>query len=235
MKEDSCLPIRGHGSPKHVIKVDLHLLVCDCSSLQHVRLTLARQTHLSMSDLPQHVTHLSTSLTSVCCLSTSLTSAHQTYLGMSDSPQRISFTSACQTHLCSMSDSPPQHVRLTSAAHQTHLSTSDSPQHITHLSTPDLPQHITHLSTSDLPQYVRLTSVHHSPQYTTHLSMSDSPQHVRLTSAHQTHTSARQDSPQHVMKGDLPAGVQLLNLIAHVLEEQAALLGVHLQASLQQA
>ena len=37
------------------------------------------------------------------------------------------------------------------------------------------------------------------------------------------------------MKGDLPAGVQLLNLIAHVLEEQAALLGVHLQASLQQA
>ena len=37
------------------------------------------------------------------------------------------------------------------------------------------------------------------------------------------------------MKGDLPAGVQLLNLVAHVLEEQAALLRVHLQASLQQA
>ena len=250
-----------------------------------------------MSDLPQHVTHLSTSLTSVCCLSTSLTSAHQTYLGMSDSPQRISFNSACQTHLRSMSDSPQQHTRLTSAP-QTHLNTSDSPQHITlasacqtHLSTSltsahhtclsmsDSPQHITHLSTSHLPQYVRLTSVHQTHLSTpltsacqTHLRTSDSPQHIRLTSVHQTclsmsdlpecirltsvhrspqHvrlTSARQtrlsasdsplstsDSPQHVMKGDLPAGVQLLNLVAHVLEEQAALLRVHLQAPLQQA
>ena len=37
------------------------------------------------------------------------------------------------------------------------------------------------------------------------------------------------------MEGDLSAGVQLLNLIAHVLEEQAILLQVHFQASLQQA
>ena len=189
MKEDSCLPIRGHGSPKHVIKVDLHLLVCDCSSLQHVRLTLARQTHLSMSDLPQHVTHLSTSLTSVCCLSTSLTSAHQTYLGMSDSPQRISFTSACQTHLRSMSDSPQQHIRLTSA-HQTRLSTSLTSAHQTCLSTSLTSAHQIYLSMSDLLQCITHLSTPLTSACQTHLSMSDSPQHIRLTPQHvKTHLS----------------------------------------------